>query len=385
MSQLLFSTTSLGSQFSAQFTDYFNQYGLINLIGYKIVSLSSGNKAKLIMVIPILMYITSLFMNNLTVVLIFTYMALYLALEYQLPIVPVLVSIIIGSNIGGAHLPWADTPAVILTLYSDFNLMDFLNKLFLPCLIYAVALSVYTYKWYMLSKHKRSIPYREKPDVNWNKALIPIVLFVIYIISISIAPFKNLSIAYVSLFFGGILLITNKSDSTEIINKLPILDSLVFIIALFLIGGVLEYSGILKLVAEYVMSCTNQNEYLIVLAILMMAFIISTFLSAGPAAATLLPICSSLSYLVPFKLIYAALALGILAGTSMLPWSATGGPILMSETSRFLKEVKVDEDERIELEKIYNMKSYLLFSIPFSLIMLVLSDIYLVIFINICN
>lgn len=367
------------------FTDYFNQYGLINLIGYKIVSLSSGNKAKLIMVIPILMYITSLFMNNLTVVLIFTYMALYLALEYQLPIVPVLVSIIIGSNIGGAPLPWADTPAVILTLYSDFNLMDFLNKLFLPCLIYAVALSVYTYKWYMLSKHKRSIPYREKPDVNWNKALIPIVLFVIYIISISIAPFKNLSIAYVSLFFGGILLITNKSDSTEIINKLPILDSLVFIIALFLIGGVLEYSGILKLVAEYVMSCTNQNEYLIVLAILMMAFIISTFLSAGPAAATLLPICSSLSYLVPFKLIYAALALGILAGTSMLPWSATGGPILMSETSRFLKEVKVDEDERIELEKIYNMKSYLLFSIPFSLIMLVLSAIYLVIFINICN
>lgn len=367
------------------FTDYFNQYGLINLIRYKIVSLSSGNKAKLIMVIPILMYITSLFMNNLTVVLIFTYMALYLALEYQLPIVPVLVSIIIGSNIGGAPLPWADTPAVILTLYSDFNLMDFLNKLFLPCLIYAVALSVYTYKWYMLSKHKRSIPYREKPDVNWNKALIPIVLFVIYIISISIAPFKNLSIAYVSLFFGGILLITNKSDSTEIINKLPILDSLVFIIALFLIGGVLEYSGILKLVAEYVMSCTNQNEYLIVLAILMMAFIISTFLSAGPAAATLLPICSSLSYLVPFKLIYAALALGILAGTSMLPWSATGGPILMSETSRFLKEVKVDEDERIELEKIYNMKSYLLFSIPFSLIMLVLSAIYLVIFINICN
>lgn len=367
------------------FTDYFNQYGLINLIGYKIVSLSSGNKAKLIMVIPILMYITSLFMNNLTVVLIFTYMALYLALEYQLPIVPVLVSIIIGSNIGGAPLPWADTPAVILTLYSDFNLMDFLNKLFLPCLIYAVALSVYTYKWYMLSKHKRSIPYREKPDVNWNKALIPIVLFVIYIISISIAPFKNLSIAYVSLFFGGILLITNKSDSTEIINKLPILDSLVFIIALFLIGGVLEYSVILKLVAEYVMSCTNQNEYLIVLAILMMAFIISTFLSAGPAAATLLPICSSLSYLVPFKLIYAALALGILAGTSMLPWSATGGPILMSETSRFLKKVKVDEDERIELEKIYNMKSYLLFSIPFSLIMLVLSAIYLVIFINICN
>lgn len=369
----------------AIFTNVFNEIGLIDLIGYKILSKQNKNNGKLMIIIPIIMYLTSLFMNNLTVVLLFTYMALYLALELQLPIVPLLVSIVIGSNIGGAPLPWADTPAVILTLYSDFTLIDFLNKLFIPCLIYAILLSLYTYTWYKKSPYKRSTPYKEKPDINWKEALVPIILFILYTISISIAPFRDISIAYVSLVFGGILLLIQKKNQMDLLNALPIMDSLVFIISLFLIGGALEYSGILKIIAEYVISFTNQNKYLITISVLGVAFIIATFLSAGPAAATLLPICSSLADIVPFKLIYAALALGILAGSSMLPWSATGGPILMSQTRRFIRDVKVDNEEREGLEKIYDIKSYLSFSIPFSLIILTLSAIYLVVYISVCN
>ena len=73
------------------FTNVFNEIGLIDLIGYKILSIKNQNNAKLMIIIPIIMYATSLFMNNLTVVLLFTYMALYLALELQLPVVPLLV------------------------------------------------------------------------------------------------------------------------------------------------------------------------------------------------------------------------------------------------------------------------------------------------------
>ncbi len=352
------------------------------MIGYKFIQISKENKTKLMIITPIIIYFTSLFMNNLTVVLLLTYMVLYLAVEYKLPIIPILVSIIIGSNIGGAALPWSDTPAVILTLYTNFNLIDFINKMFVPCVVCIVLLSAYTYIWYRRYPHKRYLPYREKPNINWKEAKIPIILFIVYIIAISFAPFINISIAYVSLVFGGLLLILCKRNPEDIINNLPILDSLVFIIALFIIGGVLENSGILASVANYVISLTNQNQYLITLAVLFIAFIIATFLSAGPATATLLPICISLAPLVPFKLIYAALALGILAGSSMLPWSATGGPILLGETSRFLKEVKVDEEERREIEKIYSMKSYLYFSIPFSLVILFSSAIYLIIYVS---
>lgn len=366
------------------FTDIFERLGVINYIGYKFISLSKENKIMIMITLPILMCVTSLFMNNLTVVLLFTYMSLYLCIEYRLPIIPVLVSVIIGSNIGGAALPWADTPAVVITLYSNFNLIDFLTKLFVPCVVYSVLLSGYTYIWYKyLSPHDRYLPFREKPELDIKKIKFPIIIFILYILSVSIAPFVNISIAFTSLLFGGIALISDGRDPMDILNNLPIMDSLAFIIALFIMGGVLEYCGILTTVSNYVIGFTNQDPTLITLAVLLIAFTIATFLSAGPASATLIPICAALSPLVPGKLIYAALALGILAGSSMLPWSATGGPILLSQTNKFLKEVKVDKEDRARINKIYNLKQYIMFSVPFSILMLIVSAIYLSIAIKI--
>ena len=365
----------------ALFTDLFERVGLINYIGYKFISFSKENRIIIMITIPLIVYFMSLWMNNLTVVLLFTYMALYLCMEYKLPIIPVLVSVVIGSNIGGAPLPWADTPAVILTLYTNFNLADFLTKLFIPCLVYVILLAGYTYMYY---KHftpnkelKREIPFKKKPPVRWHEARLPMIVFVLYIIAVSVGPFIGISIAYISLLFGGILLIIDKPDPMDTLNKLPIMDSIAFIIALFLIVGILEYSGILKIAAEYIIGLTNNNPYLILLSVLFIAFIIATFLSAGPAAATLLPICAVLAPLIPFKLIYAALALGVLAGSSMLPWSATGGPILLSQVNRFAKRPHVPKPEKDRINVIFNLKEYLKFSIPFSLIILCLSALYL--------
>lgn len=404
------------------YTEAFNRFGLINFIGYKFVKLSKENKVIIMVTMPLLIYATSLFMNNLTVVLLFSYMALYLAIEYQLPTVPLLVSIIIGSNIGGAALPWADTPAVILTLYTDFSLADFLGKLFVPCLFYAAALSLYSYIWHKYFSPKiRMLPFNKKPDVDWKRLKPVLVLFVLYIVMISAGPFIKVSIAFISLFFGGILLLIDKRDPMDDLNELPIMDSIAFIIALFLIGGVLEYSGILIIITRYIIGITGQNTYLLALAVLFMAFVFSTILSAGPAAATLLPICKALEASVPFKLIYAALALGILAGSGMLPWSATGGPVLFSQINKFLKFYSQSQsqsqsqprpqplpllrhqiqpqpliqpqrrhqlqrysknEETEHIREVFSLKSYLSFSVPFSLFILAASAVYIVLFIS---
>ncbi|RDY26756.1 hypothetical protein CHL78_011840, partial [Romboutsia weinsteinii] len=76
----------------AIFTKIFEDLGLIDYIGYMFITSSKGKKSLLMIIIPIVMYACSLFMNNLTVVLLFTYMLLYIAVEYNLPIIPLLVS-----------------------------------------------------------------------------------------------------------------------------------------------------------------------------------------------------------------------------------------------------------------------------------------------------
>ncbi|MBX9139094.1 MULTISPECIES: SLC13 family permease [unclassified Clostridium] len=127
------------------------------------------------------------------------------------------------------------------------------------------------------------------------------------------------------------------------LNTVPILDSLVFISTLFIISSVLQKLGILDNIVNYIISFTGNNQILIILAILLSSFIIATFLSAGPAAATILPICLQLNPLIGNNLVYASLALGILAGSSMLPWSATGGPIMLSEVGRYQNDHIIHE------------------------------------------
>lgn len=383
----------------ALFSKSLENTGVLESIGQKIMLLSKGKKVLALTLIPFTIYATSLFMNNLSVILLFTFICLEIAIKLKLPIVPLLAASIIASNIGGCPLPWADTPAVILTLYTDFNLIDFLTKLFLPCAVLEGMLIVYTIFWVKaqgeakaheehhppLPPHPHHIhplhPLPVEKRLHDNEIKYSVVLFILLIVGICIGPFINISIAYVSLFFGGLLLAVIKDNPDDTLDALPILSTLVFIASLFLIAGALEYSGALKIFVNYIIALSGGDKYLVLICIMLSAFAIATFLSAGPAAATILPICQQLSPMIGHKLVYVALALGILAGSSMLPWSATGGPIMLSEVNRFLREHRLHPEEHRRIKEIFNLKSYIKFSIPFSFSILAVGALFLAIYI----
>lgn len=405
----------------ALFSKIFENNGFLKLIGDKLNELSKGKKLFIIIVLPFVMYATSLFMNNLSVVLLFTFISLTLIRKLNLPVIPVLVSGLMASNIGGCPLPWADTPAVIITLYTDFTIIDFLTKLFIPCSIYIVLLILYTIIWSKFSNKKlwdginskKPIsyhkpkplpkplhndgavpppppPYEPAPHIKmqlkgskFKNIYLPLIFFIALIIGICIAPFFNISISYICIFFIGLTIIFVVTNPEEILNSLSVTDSLVFISSLFMISGILEHFGILKIIVTYILSFTGDSKVLILLCILFSAFIISTFLSAGPATATILPICVELLPVIGSNFVFVALALGILAGSSMLPWSATGGPIMISEVDRYLHHYDIKGEEKIKIKEIYNLKKYISFSIPFALIMLICSALYLIIYISI--
>lgn len=385
----------------ALFSKSLENTGVLEAIGRKLMLLSKGKKILALTLIPFTIYATSLFMNNLSVILLFTFICVEIAIKLKLPILPLLASSIIASNIGGCPLPWADTPAVILTLYTDFNLIDFLTKLFLPCAVLEGMLIVYTIFWVKAQKgetheeHLPSLPVHPHPHphphhihprpvekrLHDNEIRYSVVLFILLIVGICIGPFINISIAYVSLFFGGLLLVVIKDNPDDTLDTLPILSTLVFIASLFLIAGALEYSGALKIFVNYIIALSSGDKYLVLLCIMFSAFAIATFLSAGPAAATILPICQQLSPMIGDKLVYAALALGILAGSSMLPWSATGGPVMLSEVNRFLREHRLHPEEHKRIKEIFDLKSYIKFSIPFSFSILAVGALFLAIYV----
>ena len=393
------------------FSKTFENNSFFKYIGDKFLSISKGKKTLIYILLPLVMYFTSLFMNNLSVVLLFTFICLELSIKLELSPLPILVSGLIASNIGGCPLPWADTPAVILTLYSGFSLMDFLTKLFIPCALLAGLLIPYTLWWvkkydkkndimnisddaYLKNKftdpppphHPNHIPPPTPPILHdrhinaskFKKIYCPIILFISFIIAICIAPFYSISISFISIIYIGLLLLITIDKPDNILNTVPVLDSLVFISTLFILSSVLEKSGVLDSIVKYIISFTSDNVFLILLAVLFSAFIIATFLSAGPAAATLLPICLQLNPIVGSNLVYAALALGILAGSSMLPWSATGGPIMLSEVGRYQNDHIIESNYKVKINQVCDLKKYTSLSIPFSLIILSISALFLI-------
>ena len=66
------------------FTDIFERCGVMNRISYKFVELSKGSQTFIILVLPLIIFFSSLFMNNLSVVLLFTYTVIYLANQYHI-------------------------------------------------------------------------------------------------------------------------------------------------------------------------------------------------------------------------------------------------------------------------------------------------------------
>lgn len=438
----------------ALFTKKIENLGFFQFTADLLFKVAKKSRIRCIMYLIFIVYISSMFMNNLSVILLFTFVTIKIAIELKLPIVPVLVATIISSNIGGAALPWADTPAVILTLYTDFTLYNFLTTLFFPCLFFAILLVIYlliySKKACFLNKNisdfgqslpqklqtpnsnkkpphlphenlvkpPKDLPHKDHPipphhhinhhpippESNRSSSIVPkhskehnrlvkdsgknkqtlqtILLFILLLFGIGISPFLNISISIIVMICGSTLLILDSKSPEDAINTLPVLDALVFITTLFFIGTILEISGILSMAVDYIFFFTGTNRYFIVLVIILLAFIISTFLSAGPAAATLLPICVQLTEIVDYRIIYTALALGILAGSSMLPWSATGGPVMLGEVNRFIKQENIDRDTEMEVRTIFNLKRYLLFSIPFSLVILGSSILYLFIYLS---
>lgn len=106
---------TISGHFPAQlalFAKVFERCGLFDYMEYLFINTTKGNKILIVLILPMVIYASSLFMNNLTVILLFTFTCLKLLLKFKLPVIPLLVTSIIASNIGGATLPWSDTPAV---------------------------------------------------------------------------------------------------------------------------------------------------------------------------------------------------------------------------------------------------------------------------------
>ena len=322
--------------------------GFFAVLAAKIGEVSRGDWWHLMVVLCITTYFLSAFINNLTTILVILPVTLGLARKFRYDPTPFVIGEIVSSNLGGASSMIGDFPNMLIASATGRHFHDFLLYMMPPCLA-QLGITI----WFMKGR-KRNIPMSqtaaplpapESKDMAHDAALVPgkrthaLAVLAAVIIAFFFCGALAVPPATVALAGGfAILLLWNRA-APRLLGKAGFSDIL-FFAGLFVLVGCAEASGLLDIVASWIVDVSGGGLLGLALVLMWSAAIVTTFLNAGPTTALFVPIVMGLGVSEPHGLLWWALSLGVCAGSSATITGATAGPVALTKLEEFAKEMK---------------------------------------------
>ncbi|MHC4123673.1 MAG: SLC13 family permease, partial [Planctomycetota bacterium] len=359
-------------------TGVLDEAGALEYLSKKITLATGGNAWRIMWLFCLVTYGFSLFVNNLTTIMLTAPMVLSLSKYLDCNPKPFLISMIIASNLGGASTMIGDFPNMLIgtetglpfyqftsymlpiCLFELFILLAFL-RIFRPCLFKAdtEALQPLT-----IDSNPAFEPIDEdypelndRPDnsksmnslfntiqnslprtIRSKETLIRgLIILGAVIAGFMISDVMNWSPAIVALVGGIMAMAFGRCDPFKLLQKVSIKDIL-FFSGLFILVGAAEASGALGYISGAIVGLSFGNTLILCMVLMWAGAFVTCFLNAGPTTALFLPIVLSFKSAAPHSLYWWSLSLGVCAGSSGTLVGATAGSITSSMIDRFIKE-----------------------------------------------
>jgi Na+/H+ antiporter NhaD/arsenite permease-like protein len=160
-----------------------------------------------------------------------------------------------------------------------------------------------------------------------RKALRRVAFVLCHVIFLFIISQKiSLNPSAIALFGGLSLFLFSGIDRRTMVSRAGFNDIL-FFIGLFMMVGGLEASGLLLYISKGITTLAFGKPWLLCLILMWSAALLTAFLNAGPTTALFFPIVLGFGLMPPQHIIWWALSLGVLAGSSATIFGATAGPV----------------------------------------------------------
>ncbi|NIR17697.1 MAG: ArsB/NhaD family transporter, partial [Desulfobacterales bacterium] len=303
--------------------------GVFQWCAYISYRLARGKVFLLVVYLMIFTAVSSAFLDNVTTMLLLTGVAIEIAVSLAINPITILIPLVLASNVGGTSTLIGDPPNIMIGSYAGLTFMDFVIALTLVCAVTMIVLFVFTKlvwgKGYAEAKVENVEEYiqelKEKYPIT-DPGLLAYGLGVL-----GFAVFLFLSHGYwhmevsVAALMGASVLLTiailkQKVNMIEIFEKDIEWPTLMFFIFLFIIVGAVEESGLLALIADWILELSKGDFMAACSLIIWVAAIMSAFVDNIPFTATMLPIVAYLSAVIPDSgnTLWWALALGACFG-----------------------------------------------------------------------
>jgi Na+/H+ antiporter NhaD/arsenite permease-like protein len=302
--------------------------GVFQWLAYKSFQVARGNIFLLATILCVVTAITSALLDNVTTMLLLTAVTLELSVVLGVSPFVFLLPEIVASNFGGTATLIGDPPNIMIGSYTGLTFNDFILHLAPVVFLVMMAQVLYNRLVYGKEFHKAKIDdipakinfLREKyqiTDVRILKIGGSVLLGVVCLFALHGLFHMEVSVA--ALFGAALIILLNKMDIVELLEKEIEWPSLLFFIMLFIVVGAADQTGILQALADGMVTVCQGNLTAAILIILWVSAVASAIVDNIPYTATMLPVVAFLNKSIPGAesgVLWWALALGACFGGS---------------------------------------------------------------------
>ncbi len=313
--------------------------GVFSWIANELLKLTKGHPIKVFFTLTAFTAFTSAFLDNVTTVIIMMPIVFVVTKKFKMNPVPLLIGVIMSSNIGGTATLIGDPPNIIIGSRAGFSFLDFLNELTpIVTIIYFVCMGLLLFifrKTFVAAKEKMA----EVANIDNSKTITDKTLMIrsVAVLCLVILGFVTHDITGIETYLcamlgASFLLIFETPD--DILKDVE-WNTIFFFVGLFIIIGGLEASGGIKLMAQWLLDVTHGSESLTAMIILWGSGIFSGIIDNIPYTATMAPMIQQIQIIsgeaTAFPL-WWCLSLGACLGGNLTIIGAAAN-VIVSETA----------------------------------------------------
>ena len=348
------------------------QSGMFEYIAVRAAKAVHGDPWKIMVAFTLITAVLSAILDNVTTVLLVGPMSIAIARMLKIDPVPFLMGQILASNVGGTATLIGDPPNIMIGSAAHLSFMDFLDNtgfavLFILAVLILLMKIVYEKKIELGTVDTGAIEKLDPSKSITNRALMRkgIIVLICVIIGFMFHDKLGIESSIIALTAAAVMLVIGREDVDQAIQDVE-WTTILFFMSLFVVVGGLTETGIIKELASKIIDATDGHPMVTMLVLLWASALLSSILDNIPFVATLIPLILAMQADgMDVTSFWWAISLGACLGGN--------GTMIGASANVVLSDISTKHGYPI------TFKSYLKVGMPFMLLSIVISTVFLVV------
>ena len=287
--------------------------GVFYWVGIKANNLSKGNLWKLMLLLCTFTAIASMFIDNVTTILLMVPVTLSIVRILKVPPIPFILSQALVSNIGGTATLIGDPPNILIGSAANIDFNTFLIYMGPTVAIVFVA-SLLILKFFFRKDLKvqeksqqttiknndttivKEQIQRDETSLIKDKNLLKksLIVLVGVIVLFSLQNLHHIDVSVIALGGAAVLLVISRAHFEKILHEVD-WSTLIFFTGLFIIVGIAQYVGLINILSSAAINLTGGNFWNTYIMIIWLSGISSAFVDNIPFTATMIPLVETIN------------------------------------------------------------------------------------------